>query len=369
MRPRHRIVWLLMVLAIAAYGRVSEAAVISAKASRLWQLAAQEQAMLDQRGVILKDPSLSQYMQAVVERLWQQLPSPLSRPTVSIIEDTRIDAHAYPNGVIFLSTGILDLVENESQLAMVLAHEMIHYARQHTYALYNHFQPAPLPGDRPETDSGGSADTLAIRPIIDAAERQADREGLAIVQAAGYCEQEVLPLMSLFVNSMLDRDQPESVPRLNERAACFQALVNQKGAHPSGCASADTDPHRYLHRIAPALMANAQCAVRGGDWDQARRSISKVLDAEPHNGRAYYLRGEVLRRQYRSGSEAACMDAYEKAFEVDPTFPPTLRALGELHFKAGRYQKAKPYFEAFLNLAPEDTASAFITGYLEQCQN
>jgi predicted Zn-dependent protease len=369
MRPRHLFAWLILLLAGATPGHTLEAGVTSAKASRIWQLAAQEQAILDQRGVILKEASLCSYLQDVVERLWEHVQSQLSIPTVKIIANTRIDAHAYPNGVIFLSTGILDVLENESQLAMTLAHEMVHYVHQHTTALYNHFQPASLNGDRQEAYGGGSTITLAIRQIIDAAERQADREGLTILRAAGYCDKEVLPLMDAFMIRMVEQDHPESLSQLNKRAAWFNAMVNQDGAYRTDCASMDTDANRYRCRVAPALMANAQHAVRGGDWDQATRSIAKFLESEPQNAQAYYLKGEILRHQYGCGHESLCINAYEKALEVDPTFPPTHRALGELHYKAGRCHMAKPYFETFLNLAPEDTASAFITGYLKQCQN
>jgi len=369
MRRRHFIAWLLLVLAVATSGHASDTSIQSATAARLWQLAAQEQAMLDQRGVILKEAALCRYLDDIVERLWAQVPDQLSTPRVKIIVETRIDAHAYPNGVIFLSTGILEVVENESQLAMILAHEMVHYASQHTAALYNHYQPANLHGDRREAAEGGSAGVVDMRRMIDAAERQADQEGLAILQAAGYCDKEVLPLIASLENYLRKQGYSESASQCNKRIERFNAMINREGGCRPGCVAMNTDAVGYRGRVAPALMANAQQAVRGGDWDQAHRSIAKFLEVEPHNARAYYLKGEILRRQNKSGPEAACIDAYEKALEVDPTFPPTHRALGEVHFKAGRYQMAKPYFEAFLSLAPEDTASAFITGYLKQCLN
>ncbi len=370
MRLRYGIAWLLLLLATATPGHASpDTPDRSAQAARLWQLAAQEQAMLDQRGVILKEASLHRYVHAVVERLWEQAPSQLGTPTVRIITDTRLDAHAYPNGVIFLSTGILDVVENESQLAMILAHEMVHYARQHTIALYNHNQLATRHGARREGLTGGSAGVMAMRRMLAAAERQADREGLAMLRAAGYCDDEVLPLMAGLERCLRAQGYSNSLPPLAKRVERFNALLNPDGACQTGCAAASRDAMDYRERIAPALMANAEQAVRGGDWDQANRSVAKCLEAKPRNARAYYLKGEILRRQNKGGLATACIDAYEKALAVDPTFPPTHRALGEVHFKAGRFQMAKPYFEAFLSLAPEDMASTYITGYLQQCQN
>jgi predicted Zn-dependent protease len=289
-------------------------------------------------------------------------------PTVKIISDTRIEAHAYPNGVCFLSTGMLDVLENESQLAMILAHEMVHYARQHTAALYNHFQPTNLQYDSREADGVDPVDGMTILHAIDSAERQADREGVAIIQAAGYCDKEVLPLMANLVRCMVEQGHPESVPQLNKRIERFNALVNQEGQGRAGSEPTGTDANGYRDGVAPALIDNAELALRGGDWSQAERSITRFLESEPLNARAYYLKGEILRRQNGNRPNAACIGAYEKALEIDPTFQPPHRALGELYFKAGRCQMAKPYFEAFLNLAPKDAASSFIKGYLKQCQ-
>jgi len=367
-RRRHRIACLLFVLALALPNPMSNAAAVSEPSSRLWRLAVQEQAMIDRSGAILKNPSLSRYLETVVERLWKRFPSQLNRPTVKIIADTRIEAHAYPNGVCFLSTGMLDVLENESQLAMVLAHEMVHYARQHTTALYNQFQPASQPSDSRKADGSGSVGGMAMRDAIDAAERQADREGLAMIQAAGYCDKEVLPLMANLVRCMLDQGHPESVPQLDKRAARFNAIILRQGEARAGSASTDTDADYYRDRVAPALISNAEHALRRGAWSRADRSISRYLESEPLNAHAYYLKGEILRRQSGNRTDDACIDTYEKSLEIDPTFPLTHRALGELYYKAGRYRMAKTHFEAFLHLVPDDASSGFIKGYLKKCQ-
>jgi beta-barrel assembly-enhancing protease len=358
MRSRYLAVWLIFLSMWAATGSAMEVPVASGQTSRLWRLAAQEQASLESRGVVLCDAALSSYLQGVAGRLWKQVPTDLASPIIEVIKDTRIEAYAYPNGRCFLSTGMLDVLENENQLAMILAHEMVHYARQHTAALYNHFQKIVPQIDR-----------QAVQQRIDTAEHQADSEGLSILKAAGYGDTEVLPLMSNLMKRMLDQGHSETVGQLEQRAAYFKMRVGQDHDRPPGALATDTDPDSYLDRIAPALMANAQIALRRGEWDQAGRSISKYLASKPEDARAYYLKGEMLRRQHVGGHDNPCIGSYEKALTIDPDFPLAHRALGELHYKAGRYQMAKPYFEAFLSLAPLDNAREYVKGYLRQCQN
>ena len=366
---RYLATWMIVLLTWATSVVPVSASASSKQTTRLWQLAAQEQSALDQRGVILHEASLSSYLRTVTKRLWEHISTDLTAPTVEVIMDPRMQAYAYPNGHCFLSTGILNQIENEDQLAMILAHELIHYARQHTAALYDHLQMSIGSTGLAYADPNQAAGRLSMKQQIDAAEYQADNEGLAILKAAGYCEAEVLTLMSNLKNSLHDQGAPKAVGRMENRIKAMTAIIGQvRGSVP--CASASNGVRDdFLNRIAPALMANAQAAITCGDWNQADQSISKFLVLKPDDARAHYLKGEAQRRGNHGDDEIQCIGSYTMALKIDPQFPLAHRALGELHFKAGRFRNAKPHFEAFLSLAPQDMASEYIKGYLRQCPN
>ena len=50
-----------------------------------------------------------------------------------LIRDPNPAAYATPNGIIFISEGLLRLLDNEAELAAVLGHEIAHVARMHGY--------------------------------------------------------------------------------------------------------------------------------------------------------------------------------------------------------------------------------------------
>jgi predicted Zn-dependent protease len=311
---------------------------------------------------------LSTYLQAVADRLWEQVPSDLDPPTVKIVMDAHAQAYAYPNGVCFLTTGILNQMENEDQLAMIIAHEMVHYFRQHTMALYDQFHnPVPDPAAR-DTHQKQVMGGRTIAQIVAAAEYQADREGLAILDAAGYCQPEVLTLISNLIACMQDQGNVKTARQLQNRLAVMTSLINPP-REITACASAtDGASEAFLNRIAPALIAHTQVTLRRGDWHEADRSVSKYLRLNPNDARAYYLRGEIVRHRNDSNGQQQCIGWYQKALKINPAFPLALRAAGEWYYKAGQYQAAKPYFEDFLSLAPRDDACEYIKGYLRQCQ-
>jgi beta-barrel assembly-enhancing protease len=74
--------------------------------------------------------------QAVFERLLAQAPPTGYRHQLIIAEGPLVNAFALPGGRIVLMQGLLDAVGSENELAMVLAHELGHFAqRDHLRAL------------------------------------------------------------------------------------------------------------------------------------------------------------------------------------------------------------------------------------------
>lgn len=365
MRPGCLIAWLAWVAVATAPGHALDTAPESGPPVALSRLAVNEQTAMENRGMILEDPSVTTFLQHVADHLWKHVPTDLPAPVVDVVADTHINAYAYPNGRCYVSTGMLAILDNESQLAMIVAHEIVHYVRQHTTALYDHLRDGRAgPTDGNARHRNTADNRRIVLNTVEAAERQADSEGLAMIMRAGYDTAQVVPLMNALIRQMSLRGYTATVGQLEHRLTYFQA-------HGAGPAPHDDNRgmHDYLAQVAPALMANAQAAVRRGEWDQAARSVARFLLVRPADARAYYLKGEISRRDRSSGPVQNCIGSYLKAIELDPSFPPVHRALGELYYKAGRYQLAKPYFETFLSLAPTDSAREFIKGYLRQCQN
>ena len=53
-----------------------------------------------------------------------------------VIDNGIPNAFAYPNGMVFIHTGLLRLMDNESQLALVLGHEIAHVLYEHSVSRY-----------------------------------------------------------------------------------------------------------------------------------------------------------------------------------------------------------------------------------------
>lgn len=86
--------------------------------------------------VILEDETLTKKVSQIVEKIAKVSDHPEIEYKVKIINDPLPVASSFPNGFIYVSTGLLDILENEDELAAVLSNVIV---RMHEKYQYNAF--------------------------------------------------------------------------------------------------------------------------------------------------------------------------------------------------------------------------------------
>jgi predicted Zn-dependent protease len=98
-------------------------------------------------GLIVDDAStanspknrLTEYLNQVGKNLGAQSSRPTYRWVFSVVEDKgnpRMDAFSTPGGYVFVTRTLLKRIDNEAQLAAVLAHEISHVTERHAIHVY-----------------------------------------------------------------------------------------------------------------------------------------------------------------------------------------------------------------------------------------
>ena len=109
-----------------------------------------------------------------------------------LVEDKLFNAATYPNGVVIVHSGVFDLLQNESQLAFVLSHEISHAIERHAWQQNEYYRNQLIalrargvfvPGALLEGNLRASGFSSQYSRIL---ENQADRVGLELMLAAGY---------------------------------------------------------------------------------------------------------------------------------------------------------------------------------------
>jgi hypothetical protein len=79
---------------------------------------------------------LNAYIQVVGEHVAAGSSRPGIAWTFGVIDDPTVNAFSTPGGYVFVTTGLLSLIDNEAQLAGVLGHEIGHITAKHAIKTY-----------------------------------------------------------------------------------------------------------------------------------------------------------------------------------------------------------------------------------------
>ncbi len=146
---------------------------------------------------LLDDNDVQQYVNKIGRWLSLQTERPDLPWKFGVLESSDINAFATPGGTIFITRGLLQKLNNESELAGVLAHEIVHVLRKHHLAALQKEARMDLASDlvgeaikdkaNPALERAIKAGTeVYARGLDKNDEFEADRMGIVIATRAGY---------------------------------------------------------------------------------------------------------------------------------------------------------------------------------------
>ena len=111
-----------------------------------------------------------------------------------LLDTDTINAYAAPTGPIYVTTGMLEILESDDELAAVLGHELSHSERKHARQQYERGRQTGVLGlvvtvvtGIPWASLGSSIlSTVMVRGYSRGYELEADRDGMMAAYAAGY---------------------------------------------------------------------------------------------------------------------------------------------------------------------------------------
>ena len=81
---------------------------------------------------LVKDQALQNYLQSVGSGIAAKSERPNLPWTFRVVDDPSPNAFALPGGYVFVTRGLLDLMNNEGELASVVGHEIGHVTARHS---------------------------------------------------------------------------------------------------------------------------------------------------------------------------------------------------------------------------------------------
>ncbi len=158
-----------------------------------------------EEGATYDDPELSAYINRIGQRLVQNSDTPDDTFTFTVIDSPDINAFATPGGFIYVHRGLLAYLDNEAELAGVMAHEIGHVtarhaARQQTASITNKVVATTayiLTGSGELADASNMYGTELVRGYGREHELEADGLGAKYMYNAGYDPDSLLEVIGV----------------------------------------------------------------------------------------------------------------------------------------------------------------------------
>ena len=275
------------------------------------------------KGLIFGDADLQAYMDSVCKRLIAERPTPERvQFRCLVLRDPMQNAFAEPNGTVYVTTGLLALLENESELAGVLGHELTHTYNRHLYLENRSMRKKVLAinilSAAASVAPGGSGYSSGVQlfgaavqlgaavtsQILVASvygysrdkEQEADSNGLSMMAAATYDPKAMARSFELLDQGSRYEFEPFDTfyhdhPKLAERHQFADGFAAQ---HPVAVPR-PTPEKEYLAKVAPAICYNIEVDINSRRARSAVRAAKRLVDAFPDVPRYQLLLGDAYR--------------------------------------------------------------------------
>jgi Zn-dependent protease with chaperone function len=273
-------------------------------------------ALYEKKGLVMHDPVLQAFLDSVGKRVLANRPIPENVTfRFRALRDPMVNAFALPNGSVYVTTGLLALLENEAQLAGVLGHETSHVFERHSYLQNRSIRKKTLaieiiaaaanwvPGGYTYGLVAAAAADVNTLILVETVygysrelETQADSDGIAAMVAAGYN-----PHAMAVTFKLLDQDrtldyEPNPTfyhdhPKLQER----EAVAVDYAEHHTPPGAQTGSEQDYLTALAPAIASSVDADIESRRPRAAVARATRLVNAFPGDSNYEMLLGESYR--------------------------------------------------------------------------
>jgi predicted Zn-dependent protease len=325
---------------------------------------------------LIQDPEVVGYVNRVGQDVVKHLEVHNFPYHFYVVDSSALNAFAAPAGYVFINRGLLEIMDDEGEVAAILAHEIAHVQSRHIaqrMARARVLNLAALGGMLAGIFMGGEAGAAAIAGSQAGAtsamlnysrqdEEEADRKGLRYLEAAHYSGEDFVKIMRKMGQDSWKAGghMPTYLtthPGVSERVVYLSTTVGTR--NPSAQVRTGDSEGFILMQV--KLYGSYE------NPKEAEAKFQEWFEKPETKAMAYYGTG-LMRRRQRLMDEA--VTAFKNAIALRPDLAPILVELGETYFEMGEFDKAQQVLTSALTLEPDQPVALYALGrcQLEQGQ-
>ena len=318
---------------------------------------------LKQHMQFIEDPVIVEPVRKIGKNLLEGVPVQPFEFRFFVASENVYNAFAGPGGFVVINSGLIQALDNEDQLAGIMAHEIAHVTCRHISEKMDKNKKVSaatavgmiaslvtgFPAGAVLSSAGGTSAMLAYSR---ADEAQADEIGVQYLLKAGYSGQGLVEAMQVMRSkTWFGKDQiPDYLsthPAVDDR---FVNLNTWLEANPQAKqVRRQIDPYPY-NKMRVRLTALY------GDPALTLAKLAQKVEKNPNSPLLRYGYGTLLAR---TNQRTQAVEELKNALALSPFDSDILRELGKAQFEAGLFSDAKTSLMSAAEAAPQ-----VVSGYL-----
>jgi len=327
---------------------------------------------------VIHDSVISNYINQIGDKILAVVPPQPFQYHFHVVKEEVYNAFAGPGGQIFINSGLFEALDNEDEIAGIIAHEISHVVCRHISQQIEQSKKVglgTLAGVAASilmgaAGAGAAATATAVGSMAAAQtvmlahsredEMQADQRGVDFLTQAGYNPKGLMTaLTKIRSRQWYGKEQIPTYmmthPAVEDRIGYLSAWIETNASKINKLPQHSKIPFDWTHTRLVAMF---------GPENNALKEFKAQVAQKPDNAMANYGYGLILAR---TGNRSAAMDQFRAALTRRAFDPIILVELGKTYFLDGRYTEAIRILQGALDIYPDETEGLFYTGrcYIE----
>jgi tetratricopeptide (TPR) repeat protein len=335
----------------------------------LWALMDREEARLRRSPFRMRDEPMNAYLGDLACRLGADHCPDIR---VYLMRTPYFNASMAPNGMMQVWSGLLLRMDNEAQLAAILAHEIGHYLRRHSVE--------QLRDAKARAAFSTAMLALGVYGLIGQVialggayafsrdqEREADQISIYLMRRTEHDPREAARVWANLLDELKANPAADPThdsvlfathPPSDERRVELERLGADGGGRTGAAA--------YRSQLAPLRFRLLEDEIQRGRFDESLVLFNRLLAQEPGQAELLYFRGEARRLRGAAGDETLALSDYQAAIATGRAPAQAHRALGTMYRSTRQTEAAREAWQRYLEAAPEAPDAALIRQSLEE---
>lgn len=326
-----------------------------------------------QGGAYLIDKGVNTYVNRVGQSLAKHSAQPNLPYEFVVLNNDVPNAWALPGGKIAINRGLLVLLEDESQLAAVLGHEVVHAAARHSAEQMATRTGINLLTVLLQTQAentlyrqgaalgGGAAQAFYGREN----ELESDYYGMKYMSAEGYEPQGAVELQQAFLRLSQERGKSNWLEKLFASHPPSAERVQRNREHAKVLPKGKRNKAQYQQAIRQIIKDQkaydshnkALAAVKKKEWDKALSLTNQAIKQQPKEARFHITKGRLLDEM---GKDKSAIIAFNKATALEPQYYAGFLYRGLIHQELKKPNAAEKDFLASNKLLETGIANYYL---------